>query len=86
MDTRARINKMKEVRATALMCTPTYGLRMVEMAQEMGIEPAKDLAVRKIVCAGEPMPEATRLNLEQLWGVDVYDHIGTAEVGPWGYM
>jgi len=86
MDTKARINKMKEVRATALMCTPTYGLRMAEVAQEMGIAPAKELAVRKIVCAGEPMPEATRLNLEQLWGADVYDHIGTAEVGPWGYM
>jgi len=86
MSTRARINKMKEVRATALMCTPTYGLRMAEVAQEMGIDLANDLAVRKIICAGEPMPEATRLNLEQLWRSDVYDHIGTAEVGPWGYM
>mgnify|MGYP001037532173 CR=1 FL=1 len=86
MSTRARISKMQEVRATALMCTPTYGLRMIEVAQEMGIDPAKDLQIRKIICAGEPMPEATRLKLEQLWGANVYDHIGTAEVGPWGYM
>ncbi len=44
MDTRARINKMKEVRATALMCTPTYGLRMAEVDKEGGdlFEPGID--------------------------------------------
>ena len=86
MSTKDRISKMKEVRATALMCTPTYGLRLAEVAQEMGLKPARDLQIRTLICAGEAMPEATRLKLEELWGADVYDHIGAAEVGPWGYM
>ncbi|MFQ5827234.1 MAG: phenylacetate--CoA ligase family protein, partial [Dehalococcoidia bacterium] len=86
IDTRGRISKMREVRATATMNTPTYGLRMAEVAHEMGIDPVKDLQVRKMFCAGEPMPEPTRLELERLWGADVYDHIGAAEVGGWAAM
>ena len=85
-DTRARISKMIEVRATAVMNTPTYGLHMAEAAREMGIDLARDLHVEKMLCAGEPMPEPTRLELERQWGADVLDHVGAAEVGGWGYM
>jgi phenylacetate-CoA ligase len=86
LDTRGRIQKMKEVKATALMNTPTYGLHMVEVSREMGIDPKRDLSVKKMVCAGEPMPEPTRLRLEEEWGVDVYDHIGGTESGAWAGM
>lgn len=86
LDTKGRILKIKELRATALMNTPTYGLHMVEVAKEMGIDPKKDLTVRKMICAGEPMPEPTRRRLEEEWGADVYDHIGGTEPGGWGGM
>jgi phenylacetate-CoA ligase len=39
-----------------------------------------------MVCAGEPMPEPTRLLLEKGWGVDVYNHIGGTEAGAWAGM
>jgi phenylacetate-CoA ligase len=86
LDTKGRIQKMKEVKATALMNTPTYGLHMMEVAKEMGIDPKKELSVKKMVCAGEPMLEPTRLRLEEGWGVDVYDHIGGTEAGAWAGM
>ncbi len=86
LDTQGRIQKMKEVKATALMNTPTYGLHMAEVAREMGIDPKRDLNIKKMICAGEPMPEPTRLRLEDLWGADVYDHIGGTEPGGWGGM
>jgi len=86
LDTQGRIQKAKEVRATALMNTPTYGLHLAEVAKEMGIDPRRDLEIRKMICAGEPMPEPTRLRMEELWGADVYDHIGGTEVGGWGGM
>jgi phenylacetate-CoA ligase len=86
LDTVGRIQKAKEVRATALMNTPTYGLHLAEMAKEIGIDPRRDLEVKKMICAGEPMPEPTRLRLEELWGADVYDHIGGTEPGGWGGM
>jgi phenylacetate-CoA ligase len=86
LETKARIQKIKEVGATALMNTPTYGLHMLEVAKEMGIDPRRDLQVRKMICAGEPMPEPSRLRLEKEWGADVYDHIGGTEPGGWAGM
>jgi phenylacetate-CoA ligase len=86
LDTRARIQKMMELRASALFNTPTYGLHMAEVAKEMGINPSRDLGIRKMVCAGEPMPEATRRRLEALWSADVYNHIGGAETCGWAGM
>jgi phenylacetate-CoA ligase len=86
LETKARIQKMKDVRATALMNTPTYGLHMIEVAKEMGVDPPKDLHIKKMICAGEPTPESTRLRLEEEWGADVYDHIGGTEPGGWAGM
>jgi phenylacetate-CoA ligase len=86
LDTQGRIQKMKEVKATALMNTPTYGLHMAEVAKEMGIDPKRDLNIKRMISAGEPVPEPTRLRLEELWGAEVYDHIGGTEPGGWGGM
>ncbi|GAG14693.1 unnamed protein product, partial [marine sediment metagenome] len=54
LNTEARILKMQELRATAMGATPTYVLGMAETARKMGIDPAKDLYIKKITCAGEP--------------------------------
>jgi phenylacetate-CoA ligase len=86
LETKARLQKMKDVQATALMNTPTYGLHMVEVAKEMGLDPRRDLRIKKMICAGEPMPEPSRLRLEEEWGADVYDHIGGTEPGGWAGM
>ncbi len=86
LETKGRIQKIRDVRATALMNTPTYGLHMAEVAKEMGIDPRRDLYVKRMICAGEPMPEPTRLRLEEEWGADVYNHIGGTEPGGWGGM
>jgi len=86
LDTQGRIQKMKEVKATALMNTPTYGLHLAEVAKEMGIDPKRDLNIKRMISAGEPVPEPTRLRLEELWGAEVFDHIGGTEPGGWGGM
>jgi phenylacetate-CoA ligase len=86
LDTQGRIQKIKEVKATALMNTPTYGLHLAEVAKEMGVDPRRDLNVKRMICAGEPMPQPTRFRLEELWGAEVYDHIGGTEPGGWGGM
>lgn len=88
LDTEARILKMKEIRATALMATPTYILGMADVARKrLGIDPAKDLYIKKITCAGEPgacIP-ATKKRMEEAWGAKVYDQVGATEIGHWGY-
>lgn len=88
LDTRTRLLKMQELRATAMMATPTYVLSMADVARrELGMDPAKDLNITKILCAGEPGASvpSTKKRMEEVWGAKVYDHAGATEVGAWAY-
>lgn len=85
LDTKGRINKIMEVKATGLLNTPTYGLHLAEEAEKMGLKPS-ELGIRKMECAGEPLPNATRRKLEEVWGAEVYDHIGGTEPCAWAAM
>jgi phenylacetate-CoA ligase len=85
MTTLARLRHVIEHRATVVCCTPTYALRMAEVATEQGIDLARS-AVRALIVAGEPggsIPE-TRARIERSWGARVFDHAGMTEVGAWG--
>lgn len=87
LDTQARILKIQEVKATAMMGTPTYLLGMAETARaKMGIDP-RSLPISKITCAGEPGASipATKKRLESAWDAEVYDHAGATEIGAWSY-
>jgi len=87
LDTKARILKIQELEATALMATPTYVLGMAATARnKMGIDPSS-LTIDKITCAGEPgagIP-STKKRMEEAWGAKVYDHAGATEIGAWSY-
>ncbi len=85
LDTAGRLGKIQEVRPTALLNTPTYGLHLGESAWKKGIDP-RDLGIQRMLCAGEPLPPATRQRLERLWGAEVYDHIGGTEPCAWAAM
>jgi phenylacetate-CoA ligase len=71
---------------TVVCCTPTYALRMAEVAAVEGIDlPAA--IVRKLIVAGEPggsIP-STRRRIEQAWGARVFDHTGMTEIGALGF-
>ncbi len=80
----ARLRGMQENGVNVLCCTPTYALRLAEVAAEEKIS-LRELGVKTIVVAGEPggsIP-ATRAKLESLWpGARIFDHHGMTEVGP----
>jgi phenylacetate-CoA ligase len=85
-DSPTRLAWMEALGATALVCTPSYALHLVEIARERGIDPAK-LPVRVTVHAGEPgagIP-AVRARIEDGWGARAYDHAGMTEMGAYGY-
>ena len=87
LDTQARILKIQELQATAMMATPTYVLGMAETARsKMGIDPA-ELTIRRITCAGEPGASipSTKRRMEEAWNAKVYDHAGATEIGAWSY-
>jgi phenylacetate-CoA ligase len=88
LGTEARLLKMKELKATAFMATPTYILGMADSARKkLGMDPARDLSIRKITCAGEPgaCVPATKKRMEEAWGAKVYDQVGATEIGHWGF-
>ncbi|MEW6266249.1 MAG: phenylacetate--CoA ligase family protein [Thermodesulfobacteriota bacterium] len=87
LDTAARVLKIKEIQATAMMGTPTYMMNMAETARNrIQLDPA-GLTIRKITCAGEPgaLIPATKKRLEAAWGAKVFDHAGATEIGAWGF-
>ncbi len=83
MSTGARLRFLLDNQATALFCTPTYALHLVESAQKEGIDLSRS-AVKSIIVAGEPggsIP-ATRSRIEEGWQARLFDHSGMTEVGP----
>ncbi len=85
-DSPTRLAWMEKLGATALVCTPSYALHLLEVAREHGVDPAK-LPVRVTVHAGEPgagIP-AVRAHIEDGWGARAYDHAGMTEMGAYGY-
>ncbi|MBI4965802.1 MAG: AMP-binding protein [Desulfomonile tiedjei] len=88
LDTQARILKIQEIRPTAMMATPTYVLGMADVAaKKLSLNPASDLGIRRITCAGEPgaLVPSTKKRMEQAWGAKVFDHAGATEIGAWGF-
>ncbi len=83
MSTSARLKFLIEHRATVICCTPTYALRMAEIAQAEGYDLVNS-DVRMLIVAGEPggaIP-STRQQIETQWNARVIDHYGLTEVGP----
>jgi phenylacetate-CoA ligase len=87
LDTKARILKIEELKATAMMATPTYVLGMADTARDkMKIDPV-GLGIKRITCAGEPgaLVSATKKRMQEAWGAKVFDHAGATEIGAWGF-
>jgi phenylacetate-CoA ligase len=79
----ARLREILETRATIILCTPTYALRLAEVAVAEGIDLAGS-AVRALIVAGEQGGSITqtRRRIEDAWGARVFDHHGMTEIGP----
>jgi phenylacetate-CoA ligase len=86
MTTTGRLQLLLDHEITFVCCTPTYALRMAEVARAEGIDLA-GTKVAKLVDAAEPggsIPEI-RNRIESEWGARVYDHTGMTEIGSLGF-
>lgn len=86
MDGRERLRMMAEFGATAIVCTPSYALNLIEVASGSGLEAAFE-PVHTVICQGEPGASisAARERIETAWGARVLDHAGSTEVGVFTY-
>ncbi len=84
--TTERLERILATRATVLLSTPTYALRLAETAAQEGIDiSGSDLRVA--VLAGEPGASipSTRERIEKGLGLVAFDHTGASEVGATGF-
>lgn len=87
MSSAGRLRTILDNDVTALCCTPTYALRLAEVAEQEGIDLSAS-NVKALIVAGEPggSVPATRARIESVWsGARVVDHHGMTEVGPVSY-
>ncbi len=86
LDSKGRLELLKRTGATVLVCTPTYALRLAEVAQSEGIS-IRDSAIRATIHAGEPGASipAVRARIEDAWGARAFDHAGGTEMGAYGF-
>jgi len=83
MSSAARLRLIEDNQATVLCCTPTYALRLAEVAREEGVDLASG-SVRMLIVAGEPggSVPGVRKEIESAWDARVIDHWGMTELGP----
>ena len=73
---------LKTYQPTILWTSPSYAWQLGEKAKKSGIDPKKDLSIRKIIVAGELGGSigATRKAIEDLWGAELYDFYGLSDI------
>ncbi|MBI4318281.1 MAG: phenylacetate--CoA ligase family protein [Chloroflexi bacterium] len=78
-----RLKQIKELGATVVATTPTYALRLAQMAEDMGMDLANDTKVDLLILAAEPGANipATKRAIEEAWGAKVGDFVGMTEAG-----
>ncbi|MBE7100771.1 MAG: phenylacetate--CoA ligase [Clostridiales bacterium] len=62
---------MKDFHTSLLVATPSYALRLAEVARELGIEPQRDLGVKIALVGSELLTDAMREEMHLAWGRDV---------------
>ncbi len=81
-NTQRQLMVMKDFGATAICCTPSYFLHIIEQAPELGVN-FKELQLRAGIFGAEPWTESMRRRIEADSGIKAYDIYGLSEIiGP----
>jgi phenylacetate-coenzyme A ligase PaaK-like adenylate-forming protein len=80
-DSQTRIRMLIEQKIDVLGCTPSYAMRLIEVAREMGIDLAKEANVSIIMAGGEARSKATTQAIAEGFGARVFNAAGTTELG-----
>ena len=81
-NTDRQIMVMKDFKVTAICCTPTYFLHLLDRAAEMGVD-VRELPLRVGVFGAEPWSDSMRRHIETAGGIKAYDIYGLTEItGP----
>lgn len=81
-NSKRQITLMRDLGVTALCCTPSYAVNLLETAQDLGYNP-REFALKKGVFGAEPWTNELRQTIENGFGIDAVDIYGLSEIiGP----
>ncbi|RZN67738.1 MAG: phenylacetate--CoA ligase family protein [Candidatus Methanolliviera hydrocarbonicum] len=82
-NTERQVELMRDMKVTAISCTPSYLLHIAETGEKMGINIKDDTDLKTGILGAEPWSERMRDRIEEELGIDAYDIYGTSELsGP----
>jgi phenylacetate-CoA ligase len=81
------VHWIKQMGVTVFYGTPSYALRLAEVAADEGVDPA-DLGLRAMFFSGEPGASvpSIRSRIVESFRTEVYDSGSMAEVSPWMHL
>ncbi|MBN2310252.1 MAG: phenylacetate--CoA ligase [Candidatus Hydrogenedentes bacterium] len=81
-NTDRQIMVMKDFGVSAICCTPSYFVHLLERAEELGVS-VRELPIRAGIFGAEPWSDAMRRHAEKAGGIKAYDIYGLSEIiGP----
>lgn len=81
-NSKRQIKFITDFKTTALHAIPSYAIRLAEVFQEEGIDPAST-TLRTLVIGAEPHTDEQRKKIERMLGVKAYNSFGMTEMnGP----
>ena len=86
MTSEQRVRNMLDLGASVLLSTPTYALRLADVADAVGVN-LSAAGIRTTIHAGEPGASipSTRAAIEAAYSASSFDHTGMTELGPTGH-
>jgi phenylacetate-CoA ligase len=82
-NSKRQIQLMKDFETTVIHIIPSYALRLMDVMQELGLDPKRDLSLRIAYLGAEPYSEEVRARVEAFYGVKVFNSYGLSEMnGP----
>ena len=82
-NTEKQLMLMQDLGTTAIACTPSYFLHIIEVAKKLGIDFRRDTKLKHGIFGAEPWTNAMRETIERETGITAHDIYGLTEIsGP----
>jgi phenylacetate-CoA ligase len=81
-NSRLQVELAKAWGATVYAGTPSFLANLGDTARELGLDPCRDLSYRVGFSTAEALTPALRRDLQDTFGIELFDHCGEAQIGP----